>query len=96
MLDIVNGQNVQFDSVDLQALIGVYFWPFVRILGMIMVAPVFSARMVLPRIRILVSIALTLILVVSMTLSDFMNNAATLLHMSGGQFNVPLVIRQAA
>lgn len=63
MLDIVNGQYVKIDSIDLQALIGVYFWPFVRILGMIMVAPVFSASMVLPRIRILLSITLTLILV---------------------------------
>ena len=28
-----------------------------------------------------------------LALDQIMNNAATLLHMSGGQFNVPLVIR---
>ncbi len=63
MFTIVNGQNLILNSVDLQALIGLYLWPFVRILGMIMVAPVFSASMVLPRVRILISVALTLILV---------------------------------
>ena len=30
-----------------------------------------------------------------LALDQIMNNAATLLHMSGGQFNVPLVIRMA-
>ena len=37
----------------------VYFWPFVRIAALLMVAPVFSASMVAPRVRILVALGLT-------------------------------------
>lgn len=56
-------QFLPIGDFDLQALAGAYFWPFARIVGMIMVAPVFSASMVMPRVRILISVGLTLILV---------------------------------
>ncbi|MEM7081981.1 MAG: flagellar biosynthetic protein FliR [Pseudomonadota bacterium] len=59
----VNNGLLQLHSVDLTNLVAIYLWPFIRIMGMIMVAPIFSASMVLPRIRILISVALTLILV---------------------------------
>ena len=39
-----------------------YFWPFVRIAALLMVAPVFSATMVAPRVRILVALGLTLVI----------------------------------
>ncbi|NNF15916.1 MAG: flagellar biosynthetic protein FliR [Gammaproteobacteria bacterium] len=54
---------LQLDATELNTLIGVYLWPFTRIVGMIMVAPVFSAGMVSPRMRVLVSVTLTLIIV---------------------------------
>lgn len=54
---------LQLDAAELNTLVGVYLWPFTRIVGMIMVAPVFSAGMVSPRLRVLVSVTLTLIIV---------------------------------
>ncbi|MFK8029928.1 MAG: flagellar biosynthetic protein FliR [Gammaproteobacteria bacterium] len=63
IFNIVSGQSVQINSFDVQTVLSYYIWPFVRILAMIMVAPVFSASMVLPRVRVLISIMLTLILV---------------------------------
>ena len=58
----VSGQFLQLTSGELSTMIGIYFWPFTRIIGMIMVAPVFSGSMVPPRIRVLVSVTLTLII----------------------------------
>jgi flagellar biosynthetic protein FliR len=45
----------------IESAFGTYFWPFVRIAALLMVAPVFSASMVAPPVRIIVAIALTLI-----------------------------------
>lgn len=39
-----------------------YFWPFMRIAALLMVAPVFSASMVAPRVRILVALGLTMVI----------------------------------
>lgn len=38
-----------------------YYWPFVRIAAVLMVAPVFSASMVAPQARILIAVGLTLV-----------------------------------
>jgi len=38
------------------------FWPFFRIAGVVMVAPVFGARLVPPRIRIALSVAATVVI----------------------------------
>lgn len=40
---------------------GLYYWPFVRIAAILMVAPVFSASMVAPQARIMIAVALTLV-----------------------------------
>ena len=54
---------VQVSAGQLTGVVGLYLWPFMRIVGMIMVAPVFSASMVTPRLRVLVAVTLTLIVV---------------------------------
>ncbi|MEO1573734.1 MAG: flagellar biosynthetic protein FliR [Pseudomonadota bacterium] len=46
----------------IEQMFAVYFWPFVRIGALLMVAPVFSASMVAPRVRILIALGLTMIL----------------------------------
>ena len=53
--------TIQIGAGELTATVGAYFWPFARILGMVMVAPVFSASMVTPRLRVVVAVTLTLI-----------------------------------
>lgn len=45
------------------ALIGGFFWPFVRISAMMMAAPVFGARMMPVRIRVLMAFAFSLVAV---------------------------------
>ena len=47
----------------LGAFIGAFFWPFVRISAMMMAAPVFGARMMPVRIRILMAFAISLVAV---------------------------------
>lgn len=49
------------NAAQLEMWIGQYLWPFVRIGGCLMVAPMFGARMVPPRIRILIAAAVTLL-----------------------------------
>lgn len=43
-----------------------YGWPFLRIAGLLMVAPVFGARMVSPRIRLALALGITAVLVPSL------------------------------
>lgn len=45
-------------STQLTAWIGAYFWPFLRISAMLMVAPIFGARTVPKRVRIALGLAL--------------------------------------
>lgn len=42
--------------------LGVSFWPFFRIAGVLMIAPVFGARLVPPRVRMALSVAATVVL----------------------------------
>ena len=51
----------QLDIVNLQNWIMQFMWPLVRISGFCMVAPVLSAAMVPPRVRLTLSLLLTLI-----------------------------------
>lgn len=48
-------------AVQLEAWIGQYFWPFVRIGACLMVAPIFGNRNVPPRIRLILAAALSLL-----------------------------------
>jgi flagellar biosynthetic protein FliR len=54
---------VQFAVPDILALAGGWFWPFARIAAALMVAPVFSARLVPKRVRLVLALALTLVIV---------------------------------
>ncbi len=49
---------MDISSTQLTAWIGAYFWPFLRISAMLMVAPVFGARTVPKRVRIALGLAL--------------------------------------
>lgn len=51
---------MDFTSTQLTAWIGAYFWPFLRIGAMLMVAPVFGARTVPKRVRIALGLALAI------------------------------------
>jgi flagellar biosynthesis protein FliR len=42
--------------------LGVSFWPFFRIAGVLMIAPVFGARLVPPRVRMALAVAATVVL----------------------------------
>ena len=52
-----------FTAAELIGLVGSYFWPFVRIAAVVMTSPVFGARTVPARIKIVISLALTLVVV---------------------------------
>lgn len=53
---------MHFTDTEIVTWLGGYFWPFVRIAAAIMVAPVFSARLVPARIRLLVAVGLTAVI----------------------------------
>ena len=55
MIEITEGQ--------LEAWVAAYFWPFVRVAAFMTVAPVFGARFVPARIRIVLAAAITLLVV---------------------------------
>jgi flagellar biosynthetic protein FliR len=53
---------MRVSTAEILALVGGYVWPFARIGAAIMVAPVFSARVVPKRIRLALALALTLVI----------------------------------
>ena len=52
---------MNLSTSQLENMIGMYFWPFVRIAGCLMVAPIFGARFVPARLRIVLAAAVTLL-----------------------------------
>lgn len=54
---------MSFTDTQLINLVTSYFWPFARIAAFVAVVPVFGARVVPARIRLLVAIALTMVIV---------------------------------
>ena len=48
-----------FTSADITTWIGTLFWPFVRIGAMLAIAPIFGARMVPVRVRLVIALSLT-------------------------------------
>jgi len=54
---------VNFTDDQIVALVTSYFWPFIRIAAFIAVVPVFGARIVPTRIRMLIAISLTIVIV---------------------------------
>ena len=55
--------SIELLDVLLLEQIGSYLWPFFRIAGVLMVAPVFGARLVPVRIRMILTLAVTFLLV---------------------------------
>jgi flagellar biosynthetic protein FliR len=51
-----------FTSADINTLIATLFWPFTRIAAMLAIAPIFGSRMVPMRIRLVVALLLTWII----------------------------------
>ncbi|WP_455234556.1 flagellar biosynthetic protein FliR [Thiogranum longum] len=52
-----------FTSADINTWIGSFFWPFTRIAAMLAIAPIFGARMVPVRIRLITALLLTWLVV---------------------------------
>ena len=52
---------MEFTSAQISAWVGAYFWPFLRIGAMLLVAPVFGARMVPKPVRIGLGLAITVV-----------------------------------
>lgn len=48
-----------FTSADITTWIGTLFWPFTRIAAMLAIAPIFGARMVPVRVRLVIALSLT-------------------------------------
>ena len=53
---------MQLSSAEIGGLLGVYLWPFLRIGGMLFAIPVFGTRMMTVRIRIMLTLVLTVVI----------------------------------
>lgn len=53
---------ISFSLGEIEALLGQYLWPFVRILALLMAAPVFSHRVIPARVKIGASLAIALVI----------------------------------
>jgi len=53
---------MHFSSAEITAIIGAWLWPLFRIGAMVMAAPVFGARSVPMRAKMVITVALTLII----------------------------------
>ncbi|NOZ37115.1 MAG: flagellar biosynthetic protein FliR, partial [Gammaproteobacteria bacterium] len=53
---------MHFSSAEITALLGTWLWPLFRIGGMVMAAPIFGARSVPARAKLIITLALTLII----------------------------------
>ncbi|VAW86973.1 Flagellar biosynthesis protein FliR [hydrothermal vent metagenome] len=54
---------MNFTDEQIVSLVTSYFWPFIRIAAFITVVPVFGARVIPTRIRMMIAIALTIVIV---------------------------------
>jgi flagellar biosynthetic protein FliR len=52
-----------FTTADISSWIGTFFWPFVRIAAMLAIAPIFGARMVPMRARLVLALLMTWIII---------------------------------
>ncbi|MBN2606752.1 MAG: flagellar biosynthetic protein FliR, partial [Thiotrichales bacterium] len=57
-----------FNYDDFLRLLGLYFWPFVRITGMLMLMPLFSASYVSVNVRLMLAVFITLAVAPSLPL----------------------------
>lgn len=76
---------MDFTSAQITAWIGAYFWPFLRIGAMLMVAPVFSARTVPKRVRITLGLGLAVMvapLLPAMPVVDALSPAGVLIEIN--------------
>jgi len=51
---------MSFNYEDFLRLLGLYFWPFIRITGMLMIMPLFSGKYVTVKIRLMLAVFITL------------------------------------
>lgn len=52
---------MQITGAELSALVGTYFWPFLRISALFLAAPILGTRMVPVRVRVMMAVTLTLL-----------------------------------
>jgi len=50
-------------AAEISALVGNYFWPFVRIAGLVTAMPLFSSQFIPVRVRLIIAVALTVVIV---------------------------------
>ncbi|MFM9971645.1 MAG: flagellar biosynthetic protein FliR, partial [Burkholderiales bacterium] len=53
---------ISFSLGEIEALLGQFLWPFIRVLALLMAAPVFSHRTIPARIKISAALAITLVI----------------------------------
>ncbi|HZF16663.1 MAG TPA: flagellar biosynthetic protein FliR [Steroidobacteraceae bacterium] len=53
---------MQFNAADLVPLVQSFFWPFLRVVGFVLVAPIFGAAVVPGRTKVIVALALGILL----------------------------------
>ncbi|HET8710054.1 MAG TPA: flagellar biosynthetic protein FliR [Spongiibacteraceae bacterium] len=73
---------IEFDIAALQHWLNQFMWPLMRISGFCMVAPIFGAALVPPRVRLLFSLLLTLLIapvVHDLPRPDFLSPASVIL-----------------
>jgi len=54
---------MEFTSAEITGLIGSYMWAFFRIAALVMAAPIFSSNFVNVRIRLLIAVAISIVIV---------------------------------
>ncbi len=54
---------MSFSLAELSGIIGSYLWPFIRIAAMVMAAPIFSANYINTRLRLLIALLITMVVV---------------------------------
>jgi len=71
-----------FTTEEITAFVGAFVWPFIRISAMMLVAPLFSSKSVPIRVRVLASVALSVVIIPvlpPLPLVDFVSGEALLI-----------------
>jgi len=54
---------MQFTGEEISAMVGNYFWPFIRIAALITAMPIFSSNFIPKRVRLILALGLTIVIV---------------------------------
>jgi len=60
---------MEVSSAEITGILGNYLWPFFRIAAMVMVAPIFSSNFISQRFRILLTVAISIVIVPNIPLA---------------------------